>query len=93
MLRLRDQTRLKKDVIGRDPPESERFKQVRAVDVTEQIEGGLISERWARVAVDMRHHEVDIGLYQPVEGGALRQDHAGLSRTAISDCHRRYRRP
>jgi hypothetical protein len=76
VLRLREKAWLEEDLIGRDSLESECFENLSAVDVAEQIERGLIPKRWARVAVDMGHHEVDIGLHQPIKGCAFGQDHA-----------------
>ena len=73
---LRDQPGLEKDLVGRDLADAEEIKQVGAMEEGEEIAGGFVLEGRPRVAVDVAHELVDVGLRQMVEGGALGQDHA-----------------
>ena len=77
------------DVVRLDAPDAERVEEllpVLAVAGHERVVGGGVVEDAARVAVDVREHEVDVVLGEGLERHALDQDPAGLLVHALGVC-------
>ena len=62
-----EERRLEDDVVRRDAPDVEEIRELDAELPRHQAVWGLVSGRLADVAVDVRHHEVDVVLRQGVE--------------------------
>ncbi len=73
---LRDQPGFEEDLVGGDLLDGELIEQFSSVEESEEVAGGFVLEGRPRVAVDVAHERVDVGLRQVVKGGSLRQDHA-----------------
>ena len=77
------------DVVRLDAPDAERIEELLpglAVADHEGVVGGGVVEDAARVAVDVREHEVDVVLGEGLERHALDQDPAGLLVHALGVC-------
>ena len=62
-----EERRLEDDVVRRDAPDVEEIRELDTELPRHQVVGGLVAGGLADIAVDVRHHEVDVLLRQRVE--------------------------
>ena len=63
-----EELRLEDDVVRPDPADVEEIRHVRSELLREEVVRGPVAERGPDVAVDVRHHHVDVRLGEAVEG-------------------------